>query len=37
MDLGTETQWIKCSYRMPENEKVVEVTYKVLKMDAPSQ
>ena len=36
--METETQqWIKCSDRMPENEKVVEVTYKVPKMDTPNE
>lgn len=28
-----EVRWIKCSEKLPENEHVVEVTYKVPKMD----
>jgi hypothetical protein len=36
--METETQqWVKCSDMMPENEKVVEVTYKVPKMDTPNE
>ena len=35
--MDTETQWIKCSDEMPENEKVVEVTYKYPKMDNPNE
>ena len=32
--METETQqWTKCGDKMPENEHVVEVTYKVHKMD----
>lgn len=37
MDIETETQWIKCSDMMPENEKVVEVTFRYPKMDNPKE
>lgn len=32
-----ETQWIKCSDKLPENEKVVEVTFRYPKMDNPKE
>lgn len=32
-----ETQWTKCSDKLPENEKVVEVTFRYPKMDNPKE
>lgn len=37
METEIETQWIKCSDKLPENEKVVEVTFRYPKMDNPKE